>query len=284
MPEKCIIADARLGYPWNSVLIWIEKVPLSKIAIQSFPQMITLPIYSEHEDQKEAANRSLDELMKALDLSIPDLAKHQPNQVVAGSYARKLKQNSWSGWAFTGIPDQLKVIEITEENGISKHHHRPYTNYHFAKTDQTIDRNDAIAGSFSVSGWRYGSLVAENARPIEVPDDFLLWFNEDKEDMTDQDSWLVKQSLGIGGKGLQKIYYQMKFELADVLFPQKFYRKVSANQPAGIFDRAMHAKDALSGQLMLQNPRMSAAQIYWAGIKNKLPNHEWNGKWESIKG
>ncbi len=33
MSEKYIIADARLGYPWNSILIWIEKVPLPKIAI-----------------------------------------------------------------------------------------------------------------------------------------------------------------------------------------------------------------------------------------------------------
>lgn len=283
MTGDYIVADAQLGYPQNCVLIWLQHVPMSRLEIQSHPQMISLLIFSTHEDQKAAAQQSLDELMSALVLSIPDLAKHQPDQVFAGTYARKIKQNSWKGWPFTSLPDQLKIIEVTTEEGVSKHHHRHYTNYHFNATGKTINRDDAIAGAFGPIGWRYESFVADRAQPIEIPDDFLLWFDEDKEDLGDHDSWLVGKSLNLRGKALQKLYYQMKFELADVLYQQDLWYGLSANEPGGIFKPVAGARNALSGILMMQQPhRMTAAQIYWAGVKGLLPNHEWNGKWESM--
>lgn len=284
---KCVVVDARVGYPWSSLEIWVEKQPVKKFAIQSFPQQITLSLFSPHEDQQEAGRQSAKELMEALGLTLPELAHHQPPQVVAASYARKIRQVSWLGWPFTGVPEKLKVIEVTEEKGISEHHHKKYTNYHFAGTDQTVARDDAINGGYTgpIGGtvWRYGEFINARAQPIEVPDDFLLWFDKDKQDRGDQEAWAAQKSLQLKGTELQKIFYQIKFELADVLYQQELHHKISANQPGGIFDLSPDIRYALSGLLMMSRPRWTAEEIYWMGVKGKLPNREWNGLWETNK-
>ena len=59
MNNQYVVVDARVGYPWSSLEIWVEKQPVKKFAVQSFPQQITLSLFSPHEDQQEAGRQSV---------------------------------------------------------------------------------------------------------------------------------------------------------------------------------------------------------------------------------
>lgn len=245
----------------------------------------TLPIFSTHEDQKLAARKSLKELLVASNTTISKQAIHQPPQVVAAAYARKLNQRSWRGWEFADRPVQLPVIRVNTTTGVSEHHHKRFINYNFSATDQLIKREDALINGVDVDEWSLSSRVMDRAKPIAMmPKDFLLWFDEKKQDRSDVvDANLMAQSLNLYGRPLQKLFYNIKFEFADVLTFESFHGNVTGNLPAGIFvDKpSTNLGDSLTGILMGQRPRPNVKRIYLDGVQGRLPDHEWNGKWES---
>lgn len=109
----------------------------------------------------------------------------------------------------------------------------------------------------------------------------MFWVDQNDKDRGDwEDSRNVAKSLKLKKIGQQKLFYQIKFELADVLYQSMRYGRVSANQPSGIFDKEVNDRESLTGILRHYYPRPDVHQIEQVALSDRLPNHEWNGKWE----
>lgn len=286
--KKVIVKKVQLNYPFFGLKIWVKDV--DDLFFQQFskPRPIELPINAVKEEQRQPAQQALDELMDALGLELPELAKHQPAQVVAAAYARLLNTVAYDGGLFTSKPNAVKVLEVTEEHGISETHHKKFTNYHFKATNKMIDHDvfDKF-NSVTFQEWRLIPKLEDNIRKVpadKLPKDFLLWFDENKQDRGDyQDMRWVQYITSLQGDKLLFAFYQVKFELADVLTFSDFHDHVTSNLPAGIFiDKpAVGRRDCLSGILMCYQHRPSVADIYHKSVEGKLPNKEWNGQWEN---
>ncbi|WP_185290973.1 hypothetical protein [Limosilactobacillus reuteri] len=243
-------------------------------------------INASHEEQKAEALKSLNSLMTALNLKISELAIHQPSQVTAATYTRLLQSVSLNNSLFTQPQSQLTLINVDVEKGISKHHHKQYLNYTFSSSNKTIERSKLQIDYVPHDSWWYRSQLHPKSLAI-LPKDFLLWFDENKRDRSDQNDFsLVAKSLNISNNYLlQALFYQIKFEIADVICCPPFYNRLPRNLPANIFQRDTRLNNSLTGQIIKyyrsHHTRPSAKQIYLAGIHDRLPNYCWNGKWIS---
>ena len=286
--DPMVLVCAQLLYPNYGI-----KITLVNVKDHGFPSLpvdrtatFVLMINSQHDDQRQQARRELKMLLQALNIKTPDL-NNQPEQVEAATYARLLQQHSWYGWLFTEKPEKLDLLKVDAARGVSKQHHKKFINHSFSSLNKQINRNDAIKRDFiPESSWWY--LKSLHPNPIQdFPNDLLLWKNADGEDRGDvTDINLLEDSLGITNKKLLlAVFYQIKFEMADVLCFDQFYGKNTTNLPANIFKRDPKLKASLTGELIihykLNGFRPTVDQIYQAGIEGKLPNHSWNGKWMS---
>lgn len=288
-PKSSLVPiDFSFTYPFYGLVGTFVESKRSPIQIVDIFKTIELPIGAEDEDQKRAAWQALDELTAALNVHVPDLT-NQPKNVVAATYARKLAQKTWNGWMFAERLQQLPLVDVQTVQGVSDKHHKKFVDYHFSKTDKTVDRDDVLFANYSPqNGWWYRSRL--DPKPItDVPDDFLLWFDQDKQDRGDvTDYWLITNSLGISDPRLLKaVFYQIKFEGADVIYADDFYLARGTNLPGNIFSRDNEYLHSLPGMMILKENKFGMRplvdKIYKAAVAGKLPNGEWNNKWEIRK-
>lgn len=291
--EKMIVAKAQVDSTFFGLQLWLESTEQTMLKEFTKPKPITLAINSKSDEQRDAACQSLNELMNALNLTLPELAKRQPAQVVAATYARLINTVAYDGGLLTVKPKEAKVLEVTTETGISKHHKKKYTNYHFKTADEQAISQKDFDKLISVNSpeWRIMSQLQDAVTKSEankLPEDFLLWFDSQGKDRGDyQDIALFQQLTHLNGKELVFAFYQIKFELADVLTYTTFHNHISANLPAGIFIDKPGARydDCLAGMLILyarkNTLRPNATEILRKSVEGKLPNKEWNGQWEN---
>ena len=280
---------AQLLYPFYGIqvtLVDTEDHGFTSLPVDRTATFV-LMINSKHDNQRLEARKELKSLLQSLNISTPDLT-NQPEQVEAATYVRLLQQHSWYGWLFTEKPDKLDLLKVDAERGVSKHHHKKFINHSFSPLNEQVDRDDAIKRDFiPESSWWY--LKSLHPNPIQdFPNDLLLWKNADGEDRGDvTDINLLADSLGITNKKLLlAVFYQIKFEMADVICFDRLYGKSTTNLPGNIFSRNPKLKASLTGELIghhrLHGFRPTVDEIYQAGIEGKLPNHSWNGKWMSV--
>ena len=284
---ELILVDAQVIYPGFNIKITLASPQRRPLQIDEDFKTCDLMINSSHEKQKAESQKSLESLMESLNLQISELAKHQPPQIVAATYARLLQSVSWNGALFTKSKDKLQLINVEVNSGTSKRHHKQFFNYTFSSTNKNIDRDMVqIDYTPSDSWWYYSHL-----HPIhlsDVPPDFLLWFDMDKQDRGDNDDYpLVARALNVNnGYRRLALFYQIKFEIADVICCPPFYNQLPKNLPGNIFERQVDLNKSLTG-LMIKYyylhscTRPDVKSIYFAGVKNRLPNSSWNGKWVS---
>lgn len=287
--DPMVLVCAQLLYPFYGI-----QVTLVDTEDHGFPSLpvdrtvtFSLMIHSKYDDQRQQARKELKSLLQALNITVPDLT-NQPSQVEAATYARLLQQHSWYGWLFTEKPDKLDLLKVDAERGVSKHHHKNFINHSFSALNEQVDRDDAIKRDFiPESSWWY--LKSIHPTPIkDFPSDSLLWKTsngEDRGDVTDIN--LLADSLGITNKKLLlAVFYQIKFEMADVVCFDRLFGKTTTNLPGNIFSRNPKYEASLTGELIshyrLHGFRPTVDQIYQAGIEDKLPNNSWNGKWMSV--
>ncbi|OYS68799.1 hypothetical protein [Limosilactobacillus reuteri] len=284
--ENLILVDAQVIYPNSSIKVTLASPHRELLQIGKNFKTCDIMVNSSHEDQKSEALKSLNSLMTALNLKISELAIHQPAQVTAATYARLLQSVSLNNSLFTKPQSQLTLINVDVEKGISKHHHKQYLNYTFSSSNKTIERSKLQIDYASHDSWWYRSQLHPLALS-SIPKDFLLWFNKDKQDRSDQNDFnLVAKNLNISNNYLlQVLFYQIKFEIADVICCPPFYNRLPRNLPANIFQREVDPNKSLTGLLIkyyrLHHARPTVKQIYLAGVHNRLPNCCWNGKWIS---
>ena len=284
--KDLILVDAQVIYPSYGIKVTLASPHRELLQISENFKTCDLMITSSHEDQKSEALKSLNSLMTALNLKISELAIHQPAQVTAATYARLLQSVSLNNSLFTKPQSQLTLINVDVEKGISKHHHKQYLNYTFSSLNKTIERSKLQIDYVPHDSWWYRSQLHPLASSL-IPGDFLLWFDENKRDRSDQNDFsLVAKSLNISNNYLlQVLFYQIKFEIADVICCPPFYNRLPRNLPANIFQRDTRLNNSLTGQIIKyyrsHHTRPSAKQIYLAGIHDRLPNYCWNGKWIS---
>ncbi|MDO5008835.1 MAG: hypothetical protein Q4E15_07995 [Lactobacillus johnsonii] len=284
--KDLILVDAQVIYPSYGIKVTLASPHRELLQISENFKTCDLMINSSHEDQKSEALKSLNSLMTALNLKISELAIHQPAQVTAATYARLLQSVSLNNSLFTKPQSQLTLINVDVEKGISKHHHKQYLNYTFSSLNKTIERSKLQIDYVPHDSWWYRSQLHPLASSL-IPGDFLLWFDENKRDRSDQNDFsLVAKSLNISNNYLlQVLFYQIKFEIADVICCPPFYNRLPRNLPANIFQRDTRLNNSLTGQIIKyyrsHHTRPSAKQIYLAGIHDRLPNYCWNGKWIS---
>lgn len=284
--KDLILVDAQVIYPSYGIKVTLASPHRELLQISENFKTCDLMINSSHEDQKSEALKSLNSLMTALNLKISELAIHQPAQVTAATYARLLQSVSLNNSLFTKPQSQLTLINVDVEKGISKHHHKQYLNYTFSSLNKAIERSKLQIDYVPHDSWWYRSQLHPLASSL-IPRDFLLWFDENKRDRSDQNDFsLVAKSLNISNNYLlQVLFYQIKFEIADVICCPPFYNRLPRNLPANIFQRDTRLNNSLTGQIIKyyrsHHTRPSAKQIYLAGIHDRLPNYCWNGKWIS---
>ena len=284
--KDLILVDAQVIYPSYGIKVTLASPHRELLQISENFKTCDLMINSSHEDQKSEALKSLNSLMTALNLKISELAIHQPAQVTAATYARLLQSVSLNNSLFTKPQSQLTLINVDVEKGISKHHHKQYLNYTFSSLNKTIERSKLQIDYVPHDSWWDRSQLHPLASSL-IPGDFLLWFDENKRDRSDQNDFsLVAKSLNISNNYLlQVLFYQIKFEIADVICCPPFYNRLPRNLPANIFQRDTRLNNSLTGQIIKyyrsHHTRPSAKQIYLAGIHDRLPNYCWNGKWIS---
>ncbi|MRI06895.1 hypothetical protein [Limosilactobacillus reuteri] len=284
--KDLILVDAQVIYPSFNIKITFVSSQRKPLQIDEDFKTCDLMVNSSHKKQKTEAQKSLESLMKSLNLQISELAKHQPPQIVAATYARLLQSVSLNNSLFTQPQSQLTLINVDVEKGISKHHHKQYSNYTFSSSNKTIERSKLQIDYVPHDSWWYRSQLHPLASS-PIPGDFLLWFNEKKRDRSDQNDFsLVAKSLNISNNYLlQVLFYQIKFEIADVICCPPFYNRLPRNLPANIFQREVDPNKSLTGLLIkyyrLHHARPTVKQIYLAGVHNRLPNCCWNGKWIS---
>lgn len=284
--KDLILVDAQVIYPSYGIKVTLASSHRELLQISENFKTCDLMINASHEEQKAEALKSLNSLMTALNLKISELAIHQPSQVTAATYARLLQSVSLNNSLFTQPQSQLTLINVDVEKGISKHHHKQYLNYTFSSSNKTIERSKLQIDYVPHDSWWYRSQLHPLASS-QIPGDFLLWFNENKCDRSDQNDFsLVAKSLNISNNYLlQVLFYQIKFEIADVICCPPFYNRLPRNLPANIFQRDTRLNNSLTGQIIKyyrsHHTRPSAKQIYLAGIHDRLPNYCWNGKWIS---
>ena len=284
--KDLILVDAQVIYPSYGIKVTLASPHRELLQISENFKTCDLMINSSHEDQKSEALKSLNSLMTALNLKISELAIHQPAQVTAATYARLLQSVSLNNSLFTKPQSQLTLINVDVEKGISKHHHKQYLNYTFSSLNKTIERSKLQIDYVPHDSWWYRSQLHPLASSL-IPGDFLLWFDENKRDRSDQNDFsLVAKSLNISNNYLlQVLFYQIKFEIADVICCPPFYNRLPRNLPANIFKRDTLLNNSLTGHIIKyyrsHHTRPSAKQIYLAGIHDRLPNYCWNGKWIS---
>lgn len=284
--KDLILVDAQVIYPSYGIKVTLASPHRELLQISENFKTCDLMINSSHEDQKSEALKSLNSLMTALNLKISELAIHQPAQVTVATYARLLQSVSLNNSLFTKPQSQLTLINVDVEKGISKHHHKQYLNYTFSSLNKTIERSKLQIDYVPHDSWWYRSQLHPLASSL-IPGDFLLWFDENKRDRSDQNDFsLVAKSLNISNNYLlQVLFYQIKFEIADVICCPPFYNRLPRNLPANIFQRDTRLNNSLTGQIIKyyrsHHTRPSAKQIYLAGIHDRLPNYCWNGKWIS---
>ena len=284
--KDLILVDAQVIYPSYGIKVTLASPHRELLQISENFKTCDLMINSSHEDQKSEALKSLNSLMTALNLKISELAIHQPAQVTAATYARLLQSVSLNNSLFTKPQSQLTLINVDVEKGISKHHHKQYLNYTFSSLNKTIERSKLQIDYVPHDSWWYRSQLHPLASSL-IPGDFLLWFDENKRDRSDQNDFsLVAKSLNISNNYLlQVLFYQIKFEIADVICCPPFYNRLPRNLPANIFQRDTRLNNSLTGQIIKyyrsHHTRPSAKQIYLAGIHDRLPKYCWNGKWIS---
>ena len=284
--KDLILVDAQVIYPSYGIKVTLASPHRELLQISENFKTCDLMINSSHEDQKSEALKSLNSLMTALNLKISELAIHQPAQVTAATYARLLQSVSLNNSLFTKPQSQLTLINVDVEKGISKHHHKQYLNYTFSSLNKTIERSKLQIDYVPHDSWWYRSQLHPLASSL-IPGDFLLWFDENKRDRSDQNDFsLVAKSLNISNNYLlQVLFYQIKFEIADVICCPPFYNRLPRNLPANIFQRDTRLNNSLTGQIIKyyrsHHTRPYAKQIYLAGIHDRLPNYCWNGKWIS---
>lgn len=284
--KDLILVDAQVIYPNCGIKITLASPYRKLLQISENFKTCDLMINSSHENQKSEAQKSLNSLMTSLNLKVSELATHQPPQVTAATYARLLQSVSLSGSLFTKLRDELPLINVEASEGISNHHHKKYLNYTFYSINKTIERSKLQINYTPSDSWWFRSQLHPKSLAI-LPKDFLLWFDENKRDRSDQNDFsLVAKSLNISNNYLlQALFYQIKFEIADVICCPPFYNRLPRNLPANIFQRDTRLNNSLTGQIIKyyrsHHTRPSAKQIYLAGIHDRLPNYCWNGKWIS---
>lgn len=284
--SKEIIVNVQTLYPSYGIRATLINPTKSLIEFSNHYEIVDLMINSVHAKQKKASQEALESLMNALNIKLPELAKHQPAQIVAASYTRLLQRYSWHGSLFSTPLDKLPILEFEAEPGISEHHHKKFNNYYFSSINKTINRNELRLTYTPSDSWWYQPLLHPKSIS-DIPDDFLLWFDKDKHDRGDQDDYpLLSSCLGIkSSKLMRAVFYQVKFEIADVLCCPPFYGQLPANIPANIFSKDVNPNDSLTGLMFNHSrhwiTRPTTSQIYWAGVKGMLPNKAWNGKWVS---
>ncbi|WP_283596150.1 hypothetical protein [Limosilactobacillus vaginalis] len=278
------LVDARMTYPSFGVRVIVSDPKKHLFGMHDTVHQMDFMINSDHEDQKAAAQAGLASLMNALGLTVPSVVTQQPPQVVAAAYARALQRESWQGWLFSKNRLRLKTVKVKVDQGISKHHKKRYCNYTFNSTGQSVERKKVLVNGYDYDGWWRYNLIKPN-QLSRLPDDFLLWFDADGKDRRDlEDARIVARALNINKKKvLENVFYQLKFEMADVICSTSWYGHTSANIPANIFTRDADSRDSLSGLIAIyrsrRGTRPSADAIYHAAEKDKLPRKAWNGKW-----
>ena len=286
--DPMVLVCAQLLYPFYGIqvtLVDTEDHGFTSLPVDRTATFV-LMINSKHDNQRLEARKELKSLLQSLNIKTPDLT-NQPPQVEAATYVRLLQQHSWYGWLFTKKTGKLDLLKVDAERGVSKRHHKEFINHSFSPLNKQIDRDDAIKRGFEPeSSWWY--LKSLHPNPIQdFPNDLLLWKNADGEDRGDvTDINLLADSLGITDKELSlTLFYQIKFEMADVICFDRLYGKSTTNLPGNIFSRNPKLKASLTGELIshyrLHGFRPTVDQIYQAGSEDKIPNHSWNGKWMS---
>ena len=282
--HKLALVWAALLYPNNGLLLKLADTEDHPFGLNDRTITIKLFINSKHPDQQLAANKALTSLMDALAIKAPDLS-NQPPQVVAATYARLLQQHSWYGWLFSTPPTKLPLLRVNATEGISKRHHKHYVNYTFNSTNEEINRKDTLIHDFvPLNNWWYQDFL--HPKPIlDFPEDDLLWKDKNGNDRGDiADANMIARSLDITNKQLlQALFYQIKFEMADVLTFDDLHRRITKNLPGNIFKRQPGLTESLTGEMVayfrLHGERPSVDQIYKAAVEGKLPNQAWNGEW-----
>lgn len=284
--QALALVDVMMLYPSYGLRLIVVDLSPRELQIGDSLYAIDLMINSQHDSQKKASQQALDSLINSLGIDVPGIIHHQPPQVTAAAYARLLKQYSWSGWMFACVPSKVPLLAVKTIKGVSAHHHKHYINYRF-ESDNTERSREAVLeyDYWPEDQWWYRDQL--NANPIELPDNFLLWLDDQGNDRGDiEDANTVAESLNIQNKRLlQAVFYQIKFEMADVICCDYFYNRHSENLPGNLFDRDPQLMASLSGLLVryfrLHGHRPNVVQIYHAGVNNRLPNKAWNGKWVS---
>lgn len=285
--NRALLIDAQVIYPTYGIRVTLASPYTEQLQIDTDFKVVDLMINSSHTSQRAASQEALDSLMTALELKISEVSKHQPPQVVAAAYARKLQSASWSGTLFTTPPAKLKMFTVRTTPGTSKHHHKQFINYYFKSINEIIKRAETQISFYSPSdNWWYYPFL--NPLPLrKSPKNFLLWFDENKKDRGDiSDFNAVTKSLNINNRQLQlSVFYQVKYEIADVICCPSYHNNLPQNLPGNIFERDPRISASLAG-LMIKyyrryGYRPSVKNIYWAGVKDRLPNCAWNGKWVS---
>lgn len=281
--HKLALVWAGLLYPNYGLLLILADTEDHPFGLNDKTITIKLFINSKHPDQQLAANKALTSLMDALAIKVPDLS-NQPPQVVAATYARLLQQRSLCGWLFSTPLAKLTLLKVNATEGISKHHQKHYVNYTFNSANEKINRKDTLIHDFvPLNVWWYQEFL--RPKPIlNFPADGFLWKDKDGNDRGDiADANMLARSLGISNKELlQTLFYQIKFEMADVLTFDRFHRKLTANLPGNIFRRQPGLTESLTGEMVayfrIHGERPTVDEIYQAGVAGELPNQAWNGK------
>lgn len=280
------LVDAKMLYPTFGVRVVLSDPENHPFNLHDDVHEIDFMIASKYEDQKQAGQQELDSLMKALKIQIPNLIKQQPPQVIAATYTRLLKQESWKGWMLSNRKEQLKLVKVKVTEGVSEHQKKTIYKYEFSSTDQVVDRKKVLINTYNEGYvWRYQPRLSPKTL-ASIPDDFLMWFDEkgnDRNDVTDAN--IVAKSLNLKNKRLLEIiFYQLKFEMADVITTSTRY---GLSQPGNIFEWDSNPCHSLAGLIMirrkLKGARPSALAILEACVNDKLPCKEWNGQWISDK-
>lgn len=281
--HKLALVWAGLLYPNYGLLLILADTEDHPFGLNDKTITIKLFINSKHPDQQLAANKALTSLMDALAIKVPDLS-NQPPQVVAATYARLLQQRSWYGWLFSTPPAKLTLLKVNATQGISQHHQKHYVNYTFNSANEEINRKDTLIHDFvPLNVWWYQEFL--RSKPIlNFPTDGLLWKDKSGNDRGDiADANMIARSLGISNKKLlQALFYEIKFEMADVLTFDRFHQKITTNLPGNIFSRQPALNASLTGEMVahfrIHGERPTVDEIYQAGVAGELPNQAWNGK------
>lgn len=309
--SEMILSAVGVGYPKNSLLVFLQPATIEELGKSTFdklkasmmpakPLAIEMLIFSNYKEQRQVALKELSELLKAFDIHLPKAIQWQPQQVAAATYARAIAKYTAQGSIFTNPCENLPIIKVSEEKGVSKHHHKEYVNYHFKLTDKTIDREKVMKRKAYIdddySSWYQLSKVRERARPVDVKSDSFFWFDEEGNDRgDDEDLKLFLQSFGLSftsdtpeseKKKILKLFYRIKFEVSDQEYYKSYYGYNTTNIPVDLFEHQNTLKSLPAQMLRFYQQyghRPDARKINEACKTGRLTNHAWNGQWISDK-